>query len=89
MKIHVFNNKFEIEKNLPQTKSQIAVKKDNILLAKYLGLGYYILTPLLLGVICGVTADKIFKSTPLLTLVFIILGAISTFYNLFRLTKEN
>lgn len=86
---HTLNRKFEIEKKLEINKSNVAEKKEKILLAKYFGLGYYILTPLLLGVFCGVVADKVFKTAPVLTLIFIILGAVSTFYNLFKLTREN
>ena len=55
---------------------------------KYLGLGYYILIPLLFAVILGVFVDKVLGTKPVFSLVFIIFGSIATFYNLIKLVKD-
>ena len=64
-------------------------KSDSFDYTKYLNIGFYLAIPLLVGVFAGIKLDEIFNKKPLFTIVFIVLGAISTFYNLIRLTKEN
>jgi F0F1-type ATP synthase assembly protein I len=66
-------------------------KKDsdsNLSLAKYLNLGYYLVTPLLIGVFFGLYIDNKLNSKGKLVLIFIIIGTIATFYNLYKLTKS-
>lgn len=65
-------------------------KKKNgyFLLAKYTNIGYYLITPILLGVVIGFGLDVYFDSKPFFILIFIIIGFISTIYNLYRLVKE-
>jgi len=59
-----------------------------IALAKYSSLGYYLVTPLLLGVFFGVLVDKALHIAPSGVICGVLLGTIATFYNLYRLTKE-
>lgn len=54
-----------------------------------LNLGFYLVTPLLAGVLLGSYLDGRFGSRPVWTLVFIFLGMAAMFYNLFRLIKKN
>ncbi|OGK17678.1 hypothetical protein A3D80_04505 [Candidatus Roizmanbacteria bacterium RIFCSPHIGHO2_02_FULL_40_13b] len=63
-------------------------KKTNLLLAKSLNIGYYLLTPLLVGVFLGLFLDNTFKTKGVFVIILIILGTVSTFYNLYKLTKE-
>lgn len=56
---------------------------------KYLNIGFYLAIPLLVGVFLGLKLDDVFNTKPALTIVGIVLGAVATFYNLIRLTKEN
>lgn len=49
--------------------------------------GMYIATPIFLGLVIGYVADGYFKTKPLFILIFIIGGAVSAFYNLYKLTK--
>ncbi len=56
-------------------------------LAKYFSIGYYLLTPLLVGVFSGLYIDKKFGFR-YFVLVGIAFGLVSTFYNLYRLTKN-
>ena len=51
-------------------------------------IGFYIVTPILIGVFLGLTVDKILNTKPGYTIFFICLGTIASFYNLFRLTKN-
>ncbi len=62
---------------------------NNLLLAKSLNIGYYLITPLLLGVFFGYWIDKILRTKPVFLLIFLILGIVSSFYNLWKLTQEN
>lgn len=49
--------------------------------------GMYVAAPILLGLAIGYFADEYFKTKPLFILIFIIGGAVSAFYNLYRLAK--
>ncbi len=61
---------------------------SNFVLAKYAGLGYYLVTPLVIGVFLGFGLDSYFGSKPFFILFFIIIGFISAIYNMYRLIKE-
>lgn len=52
-------------------------------------IGFYLITPLLLGVILGSFIDSKLSTHPVATIIFIVLGAVAMFYNLFRLTKKD
>lgn len=54
-----------------------------------LNLGFYLVTPLISFLIFGIILDNILHTRPILTLVFIILGTIGSFYNLIKFVKEN
>lgn len=69
-------------------KGPISVKEDNLLLANSLNIGYYLITPLLIGVFFGVVVDRFFDTKPLFTVSLIVCGVIGTFYNLAKLTKR-
>lgn len=56
--------------------------------AKYISIGYYLVTPMLIGVIVGLYLDSQFKSKPLFIMIFLFLGIAGTFYNLYKVTKE-
>lgn len=62
--------------------------KKFVLNPVYFNVGLYLIVPLLLGVFLGYYLDKRFHSKPIFTLVGILLGTISTFYNLWKLLKE-
>lgn len=47
---------------------------------QYLGIGFYLITPIFLGVLFGLLTKRI--------VFFIFLGTIFTFYNLYKITKE-
>ncbi|MFH1827507.1 MAG: AtpZ/AtpI family protein [bacterium] len=89
---HKFDNNFELQ--------DISIKKVNnrdnknynqrrFLSVFSLNIGVYLITPLLLGVFLGYNIDKYLNKKPLFTMIFIIIGTLSSFYNLVKLTKEN
>jgi len=53
-----------------------------------LNIGYYILVPIVGGVALGVFLDKYFKTQPVFIGIFLFLGTIAGFYNLFKLMQE-
>lgn len=53
-----------------------------------LGIGYYLVTPVLIGVFLGLSVDYRFKTKPLFFILFLALGTLASFYNIFKLTKE-
>lgn len=61
---------------------------NNLVLAKSLNIGYYLLTPLLVGVFLGLALDKVFQTRGVFVVILILLGTVSSFYNLYKLTKE-
>lgn len=54
---------------------------------KYLNIGFYLITPLLVGILVGAYADERLRSKPVGVTIGIVIGAVSTFYNLFKLIK--
>jgi F0F1-type ATP synthase assembly protein I len=75
----------------PETREKISGKSsqnDTLLIAKYSSIGYYLVTPLLLGVFLGLWVDAYFHSKPLFTLVGIAIGFISAAYSLYKLIKD-
>ena len=79
-----FDKNFDI-KIISQPKNKTK-KQSNFTLVNAGSVGYYIITPLVVGVFLGYTIDKKI-GTNFLVVLGIFLGAIGAFYNLFRLTK--
>lgn len=77
-----------IERQKKKALAKKPLKSDNLQLANYMNMGYYLITPLLLGVFFGLVLDNLFKTKPFFVLLLIFLGLVSTFYNLWRLIKE-
>ena len=57
-------------------------------IAKYIGIGYHLVAPLLIGVFLGLFIDKYFKTQPIFTIIGIIIGVFIIFYNLINLDKD-
>ena len=64
-------------------------KKKLGLPAEYLSLGIYLTLPLVFSVIIGPKLDKYFDTQNLFTILFIVIGTISVFYNLYKLYSED
>lgn len=63
-------------------------ENNYLLLAKYANVGYYLVTPILVGVFLGLVIDSHFNTKPVFTFVLLLLGVVSTFYNLYKLTQD-
>jgi len=89
----MINNYFEIDKhgNLKKTNRDFdkkpKIKKDFFSEYININVGYSLVTPILIGVIIGLALDNKFHTKPYLTVFFIFFGALSSFYNLFKLIK--
>lgn len=56
---------------------------------EYFNLGMYLALPLLIGVFLGQYLDRKFATRAMFTIVLIIFGTISVFYNLYRLYSKD
>jgi len=74
-------------------KERIEIKKvsKNKNLGSYqnFNIGFYLITPLLVGIFSGLYLDKRFGTKSFFVVIGLIFGALGTFYNLYRLTKHN
>lgn len=50
--------------------------------------GVYMLTPILLGLAIGYGTDMYFKTKPVWTIILLLAGMVSSFYNLFKLIPK-
>lgn len=81
---------FEIDHIGMKVQNEKKTKKtEKNMLAKYVNVGYYLLTPLLGGVFLGVVLDNIFHTKPLMTLIGIGVGTLSTLYNLKKIATPS
>ncbi len=70
-----------------QTKKTLK-RNEEFMLAKSINIGYYLITPLLLGVFFGYWLDKILNTKPLFLLTLFGLGIVGSFYNLWKTVNE-
>ncbi len=59
-----------------------------IFLLKYTNFGVYLMAPILMGLTIGVFLDTLLKVKPLLTVFFLFIGTVSTFYNIYKLVRD-
>ncbi len=63
-------------------------KKKNLRGMQYMNIGYYLAVPLIVGIFGGNWLDNYYKTKPLFSLIFVIIGLIAAFYNLYKLFKN-
>jgi F0F1-type ATP synthase assembly protein I len=56
-----------------------------LLALRLLGLGWYVATCLVVGVLAGVFLDQRFETKPLFTLLGVLLGTFAGFYGLYKM----
>ena len=69
-------------------------KKDDILKGLLQAIaettiGFRILIPIMLGLTLGIACDKVFGVQPTGTVVFLFVGTLAGFYNIYRLVQEH
>lgn len=87
------NNYLGFDKNfnlhqIPKSEKK-AVKHRNFDLAKNLNLGYYLITPIIAGVFLGLFLDKLLKTGKIFFIMLFSVGIIGTFYNLYKIYKDD
>ena len=82
------DQKFNLSNTITTTNKKTKKINKNLLSINSLNIGAYLITPILLGVFIGYNLDIYLNSKPIFILLFILLGTYSSFYNLFKLTKE-
>ena len=66
----------------------MAMSPGVMIALRLVGLGWYIATCILIGVVVGVWADRILGTAPLFILVGLALGLLSAFYGLYRIVLK-
>ncbi len=64
-------------------------QKRGLNISKYMDLGLQLSIPLLLAVFAGQYLDRKYGKQSFFTILFIIFGTITVFYNLYKLSKED
>ncbi|PIZ61734.1 hypothetical protein COY16_06160 [Candidatus Roizmanbacteria bacterium CG_4_10_14_0_2_um_filter_39_13] len=88
-KSHVYskmNEDGDIEKVI--TKQPRKSERDLNIPPEYFNLGMYLVVPLIIGVAGGIYLDNKFGTQGTFTLIGIVFGTISIFYNLYKLYKK-
>ncbi len=71
-------------------KKQGAVDREhNLQAVRYMNVGFYLVTPLVVGVLLGSYIDRVYGIRPVATISLIMVGSVAMFYNLYRLTKKH
>ncbi len=87
-------NIYKVDKamDLESTKGKMLKQKkeelSKYLIAKSINMGYYLITPLLIGLFIGYWLDKVFNTKPFFLLLLLSVGVISSFYILWKIVKE-
>ena len=58
-----------------------------LLALRLTGLGWYVATCVVVGVVGGVALDKLLNVAPLFTLLGVLLGAVAAFYGLYKMVR--
>lgn len=72
-----------IKKSENKSKKELRLK-NNLKVANYFNIGYYLLTPIIIGIFIGKVVDNLLK-TNFFLLMMLILGITGTFYNLYKI----
>lgn len=71
-----------------KNKKDPSTSEKTWIAADYFNIGWYLVSPILLGVLIGIYLDKVFHTKPLFILGFIFFGFVASIYNLWKLTKS-
>ncbi len=79
----------EYELFLSKREKDSTKKRIDTNVFSYSQVGFYLVTPLIMGVLLGAGIDKAFNTKPTGILFMIFLGTVGTFYNLVRIIQRN
>lgn len=83
----IINKKGEIVEVEKDQKTQY--KKTSLgFPAQFANIGFYLITPILIGIFAGKFLDEKFRTGTFYTTILLIFGTISTFYNLYTFIKD-
>ena len=83
----IVNDKGEIEQ-VEKTEKVFKKRSSLPFPAKFANVGFYLVTPILIGIFVGKYLDGKFNSGTFYTTTLIIFGTIATFYNLYTFIKD-
>lgn len=86
--ILILNQEGDIRKIKASKLKRNIKQKRQPLDIRYLNVGFYLVTPILAGVFLGLGIDYWLRTKPLFFSLFLLLGTLSCFYNLFKLMKD-
>jgi len=84
-KYYLIDKDFDLKKIVKIEKKIVSSKNP---LEKYANIGYYLIVPIIIFLIIGIYFDNILKTKPLGFMFFLFFGVLSSFYNLYRLTRD-
>ena len=70
------------------SKRDVKEKKNKESVIMYFNVGYYLVTPILIGLGAGILIDKWIQTKPVFTLLLLVAGTVGSFYNLFTIQKK-
>lgn len=84
-KYYTFDENLDLKESHFSHPTGVKKKVDNYLIAKYINIGYYLIIPLIFGILGGFFLDKILKTEKIFFIIFFSFGIIGTFYNLIKI----
>ena len=63
-------------------------KKNKESVIMYFNVGYYLVTPILIGLGAGILIDRWIETKPVFTILLLLIGTVGSFYNLFTIQKK-
>ncbi len=77
------------EGNIIRTEKETKKEKRYNIPSEYFNLGMYFLVPILAGLSLGLWLDKRFDRKGFFTILLMFIGVIASFYNLYKLYKQD
>ncbi len=82
--IYVVNEDFDVVKRkLKWEKGKVG--KDDLIALDYMNIGWYIIIPILFFLGIGLLVRKYVVKTDIVVIMFVFVGVVSSFYNVFKL----
>lgn len=86
-KIKVIGEGYKIKEEVIKKKRQNKKLKSNLFALEYVNIGWYIIIPILVFLGLGIALAKFLKIVKIIIVLFLFLGVIGSFYNIFKVTQ--